>query len=306
MSRRSSPTRTRVRAGFGFALLLAGVFVAPAFAQPGTSDPPPPPTTTGSPGSTTTSTTTSSTTTSSTTTTTIEATTTTEAPPPPTQAVAAAQPVVTRTTTTTRPTTTTSVTTTVAPTSSTTLRGPSAVVSAPTTTIDKVINSSAGSKVRSAVRSLEIIAGATGVLTLLYWWNTRPRRRVRLAQIKAQQQAALTQEAREIYATAVSGASVFADADDPTGELVAANAGRGEAPSREDLPLAARLPRAMSGPVAPSPAELTTSDPLVVVEPPGGAERAPARPNPRPSPRRNRAMRSRQALTGDAIVKDDD
>ena len=307
MSRRSSPTRTRVRAGFAFALLLlTGVFVAPAFAQPGTSDPPPPPPTTGSPTTTRPAPTTATPTTTIAPTTTIEATTTTEAPPPPTQAVAAAQPVVTRTTTTTRPTTT-SVTTTVASTSSTTLKGPSAVVSAPTTTIDKVINSSAGSKVRSAVRSLEIIAGATGVLTLLYWWNTRPRRRVRLAQIKAQQQAALTQEAREIYADAVSGASVFADADEPTGELVAANAGRGEAPSREDLPLAARLPRAMSGPVAQSPAELTTSDPLVVDEPSqSGAERPPARPNPRPSPRRNRAMRSRQALTGDAIVKDDD
>ena len=130
---------------------------------------------------------------------------------------------------------------------------------------------------------------------------------MRLAQIKAQQQEALTQEAREIYATAVGGASVFADADDPTGELVAANAGRGEVPSREDLPLAARLPRALSGPVASAPAELTASDPHVEDEPPTvGAKRSPARPNPRPSPRRNRATRTRQTLTGDAIVTDDD
>ena len=169
-----------------------------------------------------------------------------------------------------------------------------------------MINSSAGSKVRSAVRSLEIIAGATAVLTLLYWWNTRPRRRVRLAQIKAQQQEALTQEAREIYATAVAGASVFADVDDQTGELVAANAGRGDVPSREDLPLAARLPRALSGPVAQSPAELTASGSLVAEEASkAGAQRSPARPNPRPSPRRNRAMRSRQTVAGDAIVEDD-
>jgi hypothetical protein len=159
------------------------------------------------------------------------------------------------------------------------------------------------------VRSLEIIAGATAVLTLLYWWNTRPRRRVKVAERKALQQEALTQEAREIYATAVAGTSVFADADEPTGELIVANAGRTDAPSRDDLPLAARLPRAMSGPapVAPSPAELTTSDPLVAVETPqGSVEPTPSRPNPRPSPRRNRAMRSRQTPTGDAIVKDDD
>jgi hypothetical protein len=130
---------------------------------------------------------------------------------------------------------------------------------------------------------------------------------VRLAQIKAQQQEALTEEAREIYATAVAGTSVFADADEQPGELVAANAGRGEVPSREDLPLAARLPRALSGPVAQAPAELTASDPVVDDEPPTvGAKRSPPRPNPRPSPRRNRAMRSRQTLTGDAIVKDDD
>ena len=311
MSRRSSPTRTRVQAGFTFALLLLGsVFAAPAFGG-GTTTTEPPTTTTSSTSSTTTTrppTTTAATT--STASTTLPPATTAVAPavapdetdPPATTTTRPR----TTTTTTTRPTTT-SVTSTVASTSSTTVRAPSAVVSAPTTTIDKVINSSAGSKVRSTVRSLEIIAGATAVLTLLYWWNTRPRRRVRLAQIKAQQQEALTQESREIYATAVGGASVFADADEQTGELVAANAGRGEVLSREDLPLAARLPRALSGPVAQSPAELTASDPLVADEPPtGAAQQSPARPNPRPSPRRDRTMRSRHTLTDDAIVKDDD
>jgi hypothetical protein len=172
--------------------------------------------------------------------------------------------------------------------------------------VDKVINSSAGSKVRSAVRSLEIIAGATALLTLLYFWNTSPRRRVKVAERKALQEESLTQEAREIYASAVAGSSVFADAGDHTGELVAANGG--EAPSRDDLPLAARLPRAMTGPTAQSPAELTTSEPLVAAEPPKRrAIRPPARPNPRPSPRRNRAAaQSRDTLAGDAIAENDD
>ncbi|MEO5840289.1 MAG: hypothetical protein ABIQ73_08255 [Acidimicrobiales bacterium] len=277
-------------------MVLACFFAAPAFAQ--VVNPPPPPPIDVLPSSTTRPATT-----------TTLAPTTTE-PPATTEETTTT---VRRTTITTTRAAATTVPTTVAPqlvvaSSTTILRAPSAVVSAPTTTIDKVINSSAGSKVRSAVRSLEIIAGATAVLTLLYWWNTRPRRRVKVAERKAQQREALTQEAREIYATAVAGTSVFADADAPTGELVVANGSRGDAPSRDDLPLAARLPRAMSGTgaVAQSPAELTEGVPFVAAEPTkGSVEAAPRRPNPRPAPRRNRAMRSRQSPTGDAIVKDD-
>jgi hypothetical protein len=198
--------------------------------------------------------------------------------------------------TTTRPTTT-SVTTTVNPqlvvaSSTTIVQSASAVISAPTTSIDKVINSSAGANVRSAVRWLEVIAAATAVFTLLYWWHTWPRRRVKLAERKAQQQTELTQEAREVYAAAVAGAgaSVFAD-EEHSGELVPANAGASDAPptgavARENLPLAARLPRAMTSAFQPTPADLATGEVPAVRQRRGN--RSKPRPNPRPAPRRHR------------------
>jgi hypothetical protein len=155
------------------------------------------------------------------------------------------------------------------------------------------------------VRALEIIAGATALLTLLYWWNTRPRRRVAIAARKADDRDALTQEAREIYASAVAGSSVF---DTETGQnpaLVGVNHGNGSGDHpREDLPLAARLPRALTG--APnSPADAATVDPAVapaapVVTPPSEAEQTRTRPNPRPTPRRAQMRARRAADSGGA------
>ena len=122
---------------------------------------------------------------------------------------------------------------------------------------------------------------------------------------KAQQQAELTDEAREIYAAAVAGSSsVFVD--EPN-DLVPANAGAGEAPALEDLPLAARLPRALSGSIAPSPAESATANGAIAsAGPPTRVDRESARPNPRPAPRRTRARRTREALAGESIVENNE
>jgi len=179
-------------------------------------------------------------------------------------------------------------------------------VSAPTTTSDKVINSSAGSKVRSAVRWLVILAAATGIITLLYFWHTNPRRRVRVSERKAQVSAALTEEAREIDAAAAAAAagssSVFADESDQSGELVPANAGVGETPSRDDQPLASLLPRAMSGSITQSPVDTIPTDSNAVA-PTREADGGRARPNPRPRPRRSRSSGARGAVPGDSIVE---
>jgi hypothetical protein len=131
---------------------------------------------------------------------------------------------------------------------------------------------------------------------------------VKVSQRKAQQQAALTDEAREIYAAAVAGSSsVFVDAPDHDGDLVPATAGATEAPALEDLPLAARLPRAMSGPVAPSAVDnATASEAITNAGPPTRVDRERARPNPRPAPRRTRARRTREALAGESIVENNE
>jgi hypothetical protein len=186
------------------------------------------------------------------------------------------------------------------------LREQTAVVSAPTTSIDKVINSSAGSKVRRSVRTLEIIAVATAILTLLYWWNTRPRRRVAIAARKARERDALTQEAREIYASAVAGASVF---EAETGQNpVVVNNGNGDHPSHDNVPLAARLPRALSG--TPNAADNTSAiEPAVAtpIEATADARGRPqTRPNPRPSPRRMRAhSRTRGAIDPNLVDREE-
>jgi hypothetical protein len=318
VSRPPRHSRSRARAGFGFVVLLfASAVVAPAFAETTTTAP--------STSTTPTSTTTSTTTTTRPATTTLPATTAppqTTAPPettaaPETTLGAAAAPRTTARTTTTR-LTTTSVTTTVnaqlvAASNTTVVRAGNAIVSTPTTSIDKVINSSAGSKVRSAVRALEIIAGATALLTLLYWWHTRPRRRVQAIARKAEPQSELTpDESREVYAGAVAGSSVFAD-DDPTGELVPANAGIGDAAgaaaggglASDNLPLAARLPRAMTATPDQPATELTPTE-----APPARPRRghgAKARPNPRPRPRRTASpARPPDTTAGDPIADIDD
>lgn len=136
------------------------------------------------------------------------------------------------------------------------------------------------------MRTLEIVAGATAVLTLLYWWNTRPRRRVAVAARKAEEQAELTQEAREIYATALTGSSVFTDDTGQNPAIVGVN-GNGDIAAQQGLPLAARLPRALSDTNVRG-ADATSAQPTVV--PPAGNDAPPPdRPNPRPTPRRARA-----------------
>jgi hypothetical protein len=149
------------------------------------------------------------------------------------------------------------------------------------------------------VRTLEIIAVVTAILTALYWWNTRPRRRVAIAARRQREHEALTQEAREIYASAVAGSSVFEAETGQNPVVVGANNGNGEHAAPENLPLAARLPRALAGNANAAPAE-STSDPTVGVPVAAAADERsapPARPNPRPTPRRMRShSRARRAV----------
>jgi hypothetical protein len=173
-------------------------------------------------------------------------------------------------------------------------------VSTPTTSIDRVINSSAGSKVRSAVRTLEILAGAAAVLTLLFWWNTRPRRRVAVAARNAQVHAELTDASRENYATALSGSSVFMDDTGQNPALVGVN-GNGDGAAQQGLPLAARLPRALADTNVRA-ADATSAEHTVDGLASDDAS-PPDRPNPRPTPRRARAhLRARNV--GDAVDPD--
>ena len=149
------------------------------------------------------------------------------------------------------------------------------------------------------MRTLEIMAGATALLTLLYWWNTRPRRRVAVAARKEQEHAELTQEAREIYATALTGSSVFMDDTGQNAALVGVN-GNGDGAAQQGLPLAARLPRALADTNVRA-ADATSAEQTVA--PLAGDDAPPDRPNPRPTPRRTRAhLRARNV--GDAVDAD--
>jgi hypothetical protein len=168
-----------------------------------------------------------------------------------------------------------------------------------------VINSSAGSKVRSSVRALEIVAAVTAILTALYWWNTRPRRRVAVAAARAQERAELTSDAGEIYASALAGSSVFEVETGQNPAVVSVNNsnGNGDRPA-PDLPLAARLPRALTASGAAASSESTT-EPAVEAEPLHDAT-VHARPNPRPTPRRHRAhLRSHRGVDAGAVETDE-